>query len=75
MSTAVIVAIITGLCTAIPTVVTSVMVNNKNHAILEYKVDELAAKVEKHNGVVERTALLEQSVSTLWKDVDNLKEK
>lgn len=48
----------------------SIIVNNR---ILGYKVDELAKKVEKHNNLVERTAVLERDLKTNWTRVDELK--
>ena len=44
------------------------MINNhgqqeKNRALMEYKLDELTKRVDKHNNVVERTYNLEQKLS------------
>ena len=66
MSDTVITAIISGLCVGVPTVITSIILNNKSQAILntkyeehqkflEYKIQELSERVEKHNNVVERS--------------------
>lgn len=41
--------------------------------LTNYRIDELEKKVEKHNAVVERVALLEQNVNTQWKRFDELK--
>lgn len=35
----------------------------KNRALLEYKLDELTKKVEKHNSIVERTYKLEEQAA------------
>lgn len=37
-----------------------------------YRIEQLEKKVEKHNDVVERVALLEQSNGTAWKRIDEL---
>jgi hypothetical protein len=76
MNETVLVAIIGGLCTAIPTVISTILVNNKNQAVfsakveannkfINYQIDELKAQVEKHNGIVERTYHLEEQVHVL----------
>lgn len=43
--------------------------------LLEYRMDELAKKVEHHNGMLERFGSIEQSLSTLWKRVDEIKNE
>lgn len=70
MSDAVVVAIISGLCIAVPTVITTMVTNNKNYALLKYRIDELSEHVEKHNKVVERTYKLENQVSMLDEKVN-----
>ena len=62
MDNAIWVAIISGLFVAIPTLITTIVSNNKSKALVEYKISELTKKVEKHNSVIERTFLLEQRV-------------
>lgn len=85
MSDTVITAIISGLCVGVPTVITSIILNNKSQAILntkyeehqkflEYKIQELSERVEKHNNVVERMALQERETKALWKRIDELKK-
>lgn len=86
MTDTVLTAIISGLCVGVPTVVTSIILNNKSQAILntkyeehqkflEYKIKELSDRVEKHNSVVERMGLQERETKALWKRIDELQEK
>jgi len=42
---------------------------------LETKVDDLTEDVRKHNGVVERTFVVERDMETMWKRHDELKER
>lgn len=42
---------------------------------METKVDNLAAQVEKHNSVVERTAVLERDMKTAYHHIDELKDR
>lgn len=41
--------------------------------LTNYRIDQLERKVDKHNSVVEKVALLEQSVNSQWKRFDELK--
>ena len=41
--------------------------------LTNYRISELEKKVEKHNTIIERVALLEQNVNTQWKRFDELK--
>ena len=75
MTEAVTVALVSGLCVAVPSVITNVMSNNKANALMNYRIDELTKKVEKHNNVVERMALQEQETKSLWKEVNKIQNK
>lgn len=65
MDNTVIVAIISGLCVSVPSVIATISSNNKAQALMNYKIDELDKKVEKHNKVIERTFNLENEVHIL----------
>lgn len=65
MDNTVLTAIISGLCVGIPSVIATMMSNNKAQALMNYKIDELDKKVEKHNKVIERTFNLEEEVHIL----------
>lgn len=59
------VAIITGLCTSIATIVSSRITNSKSQALLNYRLDKLEEKVDVHNHVVQRVAILEERIKDL----------
>lgn len=40
-----------------------------------YRIDQLEKKVEKHNSVVERTAILERDMKTVWHEIDEIKQE
>ena len=46
-----------------------------SNRLVAYRIDQLEKKVEKHNQVVERVALLEQDNRAQWKRIDELKEE
>lgn len=58
-------ALISGLCVAIPSLIATISSNRKSQALIEYKIEELDKKVEKHNTVIERTYALEHEVNIL----------
>ena len=45
----------------------SILLNNR---VLGYKVDELRKDVEKHNQLVERTAVVERDIKTAFNKID-----
>lgn len=78
----VIAALITGACSVIGVVLSS----NKTTAVIQERLDRyrehtddkietLSKSVEKHNGVIERTVVLEQQVKTQWVRIDELREQ
>lgn len=55
------------LCGTFAGILTSTKLTN-------YRIEQLEKKVEKHNSVVERTALLERDMKTVWHNLDEMKE-
>lgn len=39
-----------------------------------YRIGQLEKKVEKHNSVIERTAILERDLKAVWHNIDELKD-
>ena len=39
-----------------------------------YRIEQLEKKVEKHNSVIERTAILERDLKAVWHNIDELKD-
>lgn len=75
MSDAIIVALIGGVCTAIPSLMATVFLNNKSNAIMQYQIADLTKKVEKHNNVIERMAVVENSVKSAHHRIDEIADK
>lgn len=57
------------------TVFGSYMINNKTSALLQYRLQQLETKVDKHNNVVERMALAETNLKSVWRNIDEIKEE
>ena len=48
--------------------------NNKSMALVEYKIEELRKGVEKHNQLVERTAIIERDLKTAFNKIDEIRQ-
>ena len=70
MSDTVIVAIVSGLFTLIGSFAGVLASNN----LTTYRIQKLEEKVEKHNSVVERTALLEEKMKVANHRLDDLEQ-
>jgi hypothetical protein len=64
----IVVAIITGVVTLAGVILS----NSKSRAVMEFKIDDLTEKVEKHNHLVERTYHLEQGLAVAQNDIETL---
>lgn len=55
------------LCGTFAGIVTSTKLTN-------YRIEQLEKKVEKHNSVVERTAVIERDLKSIWHNIDEIRE-
>lgn len=62
-------AIISGGSAAIAAIVVAAIQHKKTDALLEYRLKELEAKVDKHNNVIERTYNLEKAAAVMENDI------
>lgn len=69
----VIAAIISGVVTLVVCMVNNHAQQEKTRALLEYKLDELTKRVDKHNNVIERTFKLEGAMMECQHDIKDLK--
>ena len=61
-------AAITGVLTLIGVLYS----NSKSRAVMEYKLDELSNRVQKHNEVIARTYEVERRISVAENDIETL---
>ena len=61
----IIVAIISGLCVAIPSVVATISSNKKNNDLVLFRINELDNKVHEHNNLIDRMYRVESRVTLL----------
>ena len=64
----IIVAVVSGLCTAVPSIIAVVSSNKKNQAVTDYKIEELTREVRIHNNFAQRVPILEEKVKNLEKE-------
>ena len=75
-------ALVSGLCVAIPTIVATITSNKAHDKVIDERmkfmteqIKDLSLKVEKHNEFNDRLIIVEQSVKSAHKRLDNLKLK
>lgn len=66
-------AIIGGLCTAVPAILTTILSNKKSNTIMVYRIDKLEEKVNKHNNLIERMFNVEKDIALLKEEVNEIK--
>ena len=82
MSPEIINALITGLCVAIPTIISVVVTSNTRDAVneeriknLSEKIDDLSAKVQVHNSFAERIAIVERDIKTCFNLLEQIRKE
>ena len=65
----IIIAVISGLCVAIPSLIATVSSNKKTTSLMMYRIEQLEKKQDKHNAIIERTFKLEEDVKLIKEEV------
>ena len=63
--TNIIVAVISGLCVAIPSIIATISSNKKSNDLVLYRIEELDKKVHEHNNLIDRMYKVESRVTLL----------
>lgn len=78
----VIAAIVSGVCVAVPTIIATIVNNSAHDQVTDErmkstidKIEELSERVNKHNNLIERMAIVERDLKTAWRQIDNIKEE
>ena len=76
----IITALISGLCVAIPTIISVIVTSNTRDAVneerikyLSEKIDSLSIKVQLHNNFETKIAVIERDLKTAFNRIDELK--
>ena len=59
------IAIVSGLCVAVPSVIATITTNRKASAITDFKIEELTKKVNLHNNLIDRMYHVETRVAVI----------
>ena len=65
--------IIVAIIAFIGSLIGNYMSNNKNQALIAYRLEELENKVNLHNNVIERTYQLEKDIKVIETEIENIK--
>ncbi len=71
MESAIITALISGLCVAVPSIIATITTNKKNNDVVIYRINELDKKVHEHNNLIDRMYKVETRITLLE---DNAKD-
>lgn len=69
----ILVAVISGLCVAIPSIFTTISTNKKNNDLVIYRINELDEKVQKYNNLKDRMFEAEKKIALIENDVKDIK--
>lgn len=82
MNPSIITALISGLCVAIPTIISVIVTSNSRDAVIEErirflseKIDSLSDKVQQHNNFAVRIAEIERDMKTVFRLLDDLNKR
>ena len=67
------IAVISGLCVAIPSIIATISSNKKNNDLVIYQINELKDKVKEHNNLVSRMYSVENRVTLLEDNMGEIK--
>lgn len=77
----IITALISGLCVAIPTIISVVVTSNTRDALneeriknLSKQINQLSERVQVHNSFAERIALIENNIKVINERIDDIKK-
>lgn len=68
----IIVAIISGLCVAIPSVIATISSNKRNNDLVIYRIEELDKRVSAHNNLIDRMYNVEGEIRILNEKMSEL---
>lgn len=63
----IIIAVISGLCVAVPSIIATVSANKRNNDLVLFRINELDQKVHEHNQLIDRMYDAEKRIAILEK--------
>lgn len=68
----ILVAVISGLCVAIPSIIATISANKKDNNLVLYRINELDTKVHEHNNLIDRMYKIENRVTLIEDNLNKL---
>ena len=69
----ILIALISGLCVAIPSIVATIVTSRDNKNIIAYRIEKKKKKVMAHNNLIDRMYKVENRITLVEDDVKDLK--
>ena len=69
------VAVVSGLCVAIPSVIATISSNKRNNDLVIYRINELDEKVQKYNNLKDRMIVVEKDIAIIKSEVKEMKAR
>ena len=66
---AIITAVISGLCVAIPSIIATISSNKRSNDLVIYRINELDKEVHEHNNLIDRMYKVENRVTLLADEI------
>lgn len=67
--TEIIIAVISGLCVAVPSIIATISSNKKSNDLVIFRINELDNKVHEHNNLIDRMYKVESRVTLLEDEI------
>lgn len=61
----IIIAVISGLCVAVPSIIATITSNKKNYDLVVFRINELDKRVSEHNNLIDRMYKVESRITLL----------
>ena len=68
--TEILVAVISGLCVAIPSIIATILSNKRNHDLVVFRIDLLDKKVHEHNNLIDRMYKAESNIEVIQEEIE-----
>lgn len=73
--TEIIIAIISGLCVAVPSIIATISSNKKSNDLILYRINKLDERVHEHNNLIDRMYKVESDIKIINEKVTDLEKK
>lgn len=68
----ILIAIISGLCVAVPSIIATVSSNKKNYDLVVFRINQLDKRVAEHNNLIDRMYKVEGEVKVITERLNEI---